>query len=232
MGLPGSYASSCVLPAYVACHRRSSPRLMLGLLVLSSHDGTCGGRRSVLFRRDVFPTHRIDYTCRDAHHLTFWRTSAAMTAKFPWTSMGVATDYRGNPRVSTANATAHGTFTTNAMAVAKARVAVLSEANSCVPIMATDGSRRQLPRKFRWKLPSQFPRPFAAIATVTRPSPRKSADVRGNCHSTSRGRPTAAISTAVCGHCHGNAPIVIHIIRHISNHLTPVMSLGSTSTDF
>ena len=173
MGLPGSYASSCVLPAYVACHRRSSPRLMLGLLVLSSHDGTCGGRRSLLFRRDVLPT------CRDAHYLTFWRRSAAMTAKFPWTSMGVATDNRGNPRVSTANATAHGTFTTNDMAVAKARVAVLSEANSCVPTMATDGSRRQLPRKFRWKLPGLFPKAIcgrchgnAAITKEVRGRPR------------------------------------------------------------
>ena len=27
---------------------------MLGLSVLSSHDGTCGGRRSLLFRSDIF----------------------------------------------------------------------------------------------------------------------------------------------------------------------------------
>ena len=53
MGLPGSYTSSCVLPVYVAGQRRSNPGLMLGLLVLSSHDGTCGGRRSLLFRSDL-----------------------------------------------------------------------------------------------------------------------------------------------------------------------------------
>ena len=53
LGLPGSYASSCVLPINVAGQRRSSPGLMLGLLVLSSHDGTCGGRRSLLFRSDL-----------------------------------------------------------------------------------------------------------------------------------------------------------------------------------
>ena len=47
MGLPGLYASSCVLPVCVAGQRRSSPGLMLGLLVLSSHDGTCGGRCSI-----------------------------------------------------------------------------------------------------------------------------------------------------------------------------------------
>ena len=48
LGLPGSYASSFVLPVYVAGQPRSSPGLMLGLLVLSGHDGTCGGRRSLL----------------------------------------------------------------------------------------------------------------------------------------------------------------------------------------
>ena len=32
---------------------RSSPDLMLGLLGLSSHDATCGGRRSLLFRGDL-----------------------------------------------------------------------------------------------------------------------------------------------------------------------------------
>ena len=40
MGLPGLYARSCVLPVYVAGQRRSSPGMKLGLLVLSSHDGT------------------------------------------------------------------------------------------------------------------------------------------------------------------------------------------------
>ena len=58
LGPPGLYASdtSCVLPGCVAGQRRSSPGLMLGLLfiVLSSHDETCGGRRSpLLFRSDL-----------------------------------------------------------------------------------------------------------------------------------------------------------------------------------
>ena len=53
LGLPGSYASSCVPPVYVAGQRKSSPGLMLGLLVMSSHGGTCGGRRSLLFRSDL-----------------------------------------------------------------------------------------------------------------------------------------------------------------------------------
>ena len=44
-GLPGSYVSFCVLLVYVTGQRRSSPGLMLGLSVLSSHhDGTCGER--------------------------------------------------------------------------------------------------------------------------------------------------------------------------------------------
>ena len=54
LGLPGSYASSYALPVYVAGQRRSSPGLMLGLFVLSSHDGIRGGRRSLLFRSDLF----------------------------------------------------------------------------------------------------------------------------------------------------------------------------------
>ena len=53
LGLPGSYASSCVLPVYVAGQRKSSPGLMLGLLVLASHDGSCGWRRPLLFRSDI-----------------------------------------------------------------------------------------------------------------------------------------------------------------------------------
>ena len=72
-----------------------------------------------------------------AHYLTFWWKSAAMTAAFPWTSLGVATGYRGNPRVSKARATAHGAFTANATVVAEARAAGLSMTNSVVPTMAT-----------------------------------------------------------------------------------------------
>ena len=53
LGLPCSHASTCVLPVYVAGQRRSSPGLLLGLLVLSSHDETYGGRRSLLFRSDL-----------------------------------------------------------------------------------------------------------------------------------------------------------------------------------
>ena len=76
-----------------------------------------------------------------------------MTAELPWTSVGVATGYRGNPRVSTESATAHGTSTANAMVMATARAAVLSAANFVVSTMATHGSPRQLPRQFPLKLP-------------------------------------------------------------------------------
>ena len=37
-----------------------------------------------------------------AHYLPFMRRLAAMTAELPWTSVDVATGYRGCPRVSTA----------------------------------------------------------------------------------------------------------------------------------
>ena len=39
---------------------------MLGLLVLSSHNGTCGGRRSLLFRGDVSPA-ALDVMRRHTH---------------------------------------------------------------------------------------------------------------------------------------------------------------------
>ena len=38
--------------------------------------------------------------------MTFWWRAAAVTVTLPWSSVGLATGYRGNPRVSTARATA------------------------------------------------------------------------------------------------------------------------------
>ena len=64
-GLPVSHESFCVLPVYVARQRRFSPGLMLGLLTLSSHDGTCGGRRSLLFRSDL--SSALDVMQRHTH---------------------------------------------------------------------------------------------------------------------------------------------------------------------
>ena len=66
-----------------------------------------------------------------------------MTVALPWSSVGRSTGYRGNPRVSTARATAfHCTWrsTASATIVAMARTTVLSVATSAVPIMATHGS--------------------------------------------------------------------------------------------
>ena len=69
LGLPGSSAYSCVYSLYIHMWQasvRSSPGLMLGLLVLSSHDGACSGRRSPLFQSDLFfgldVLHRRTYT--------------------------------------------------------------------------------------------------------------------------------------------------------------------------
>ena len=60
-----------------------------------------------------------------------------MTAALPWIFVGAVTGYRGNPRVSTASATAHGASTVNATVVATARAAILSVANSVVITIAT-----------------------------------------------------------------------------------------------
>ena len=65
LGSTGLYASSCVLPVYVAGQRRSSPSLMLGPLVLSSRDGPCGGRRSLLLRSDL--SSALDVMQRHTH---------------------------------------------------------------------------------------------------------------------------------------------------------------------
>ena len=143
----------------------------------------------------------------DAHYLTFWRRSAAMTAAFPWTSVGVTTGYRGNPRVFAAIATAHGTSTANAMVWATARAAVLSAANSVVLTRATHGSSQQLPRQR--KLPFQFPRPSAAIATVTRQSPRN----RGRTRQLPRQFPRTSNRSNFHGHPWPYAAIATVILR-------------------
>ena len=74
--------------------------------------------------------------------------------------------------------------------------AFFSVANFVVPTMAIHGNP--------WKMPWQFPWPSAAIAMAARQSPRKSVEVRGNCHG---GRSIEAISTAIRIHCHGDPPI-------------------------
>ena len=65
-----------------------------------------------------------------------------MTVALPWSSVGLSTGYRGNPRVSTAEATAqgpllsivHGASTACATVVAMTHAAVLSVATSVVPV--------------------------------------------------------------------------------------------------
>ena len=126
----------------------------------------------------------------DAQHLTFWRRSAAMTAELPWTSVGVATSYRGNSWVSTASATAHDTSTATATVVVTARAAVQSVANSFASIMATHGSS-PLPRQFpRTSNRSNFhghPWPSGAIAMAILRYAEITTVVRGYCHGTCRG---------------------------------------------
>ena len=99
--------------------------------------------------------------------------SAAMTATLPWTSVGVATGYRGNPRVSTARATAHGAFTANAtVGHGTCRGSVSGKLR---------GTKHGNPRKSAAIAtaisadvkPQQFPRP-SAVVLDTRQLPRKS----------------------------------------------------------
>ena len=64
MGLLGLYASSCVL---CICGRPAEvqPRPDARLFLLSSHDGTCGGRRSLLLRSDI--SSALDVMQRHTH---------------------------------------------------------------------------------------------------------------------------------------------------------------------
>ena len=157
--------------------------------------------------RDRETLHRC--RCTDAQYLTFWWWSAAITATLPWTSVGVTTGYRGNPRVFTAKVTAH------ALARQIPRLWPRHVPRFCpwqtprVSTMATHGSTRQLPRQFpRTSNHSHsFPRPSAAIATATLRYTVITTEGRGNCHDNFRGRQTTAISTAIRGNCHGNPPI-------------------------
>ena len=117
----------------------------------------------------------------DAHCLTFWWRSAAMTTALPWTSVGVATGYRGNRRVSTARATAHGAST--------------ADCHGC-----GHGTCRGSVRGKLRGTNHVNPRKSAAIATAisadVKPQqfPRPSAAIRGHCH----GNPL------IRGNCHGN----------------------------
>ena len=150
-----------------------------------------------------------------------------MTAELPWTSVGVATDYSGNARVLTASATGHGTSTANVTVVAMAR--------------GRGSVRGKLRRTNHGK-----PRKSTAIATATAVSAETavtiSTAIRGHCHGNAaitefRGSPwqlprqfsrtfnpssfhghprpstetAVAISTAIRGHCHGNAAITTEV---------------------
>ena len=104
-----------------------------------------------------------------------------MIAALPWFSVGAATSYRENPRVSTARATSHGAFTANTTVVATAHAAVLSVANSVVPTMALYGSPPQLPRQFprtsSHRNCQRHPRRLSRQSSHTLQLPRKSAAI-------------------------------------------------------
>ena len=75
--------------------------------------------------------------------LTFWSRSAAVTVGLPWSSVGLSTSYRGNPRVPRQGprlSIVHGASTESATVVAMRRAAVLSVATSVGPAMAIHGS--------------------------------------------------------------------------------------------
>ena len=66
-----------------------------------------------------------------------------MTVGLPWSSVGLSTSYRGNPRVPRQGprlSIVHGASTESATVVAMRRAAVLSVATSVVPTTATHGS--------------------------------------------------------------------------------------------
>ena len=105
----------------------------------------------------------------DAHCLTFWWRSAAMTTALPWTSVGVATGYRGNRRVSTARATAHGAST--------------ADCHGCGHGTCRGSVRGKL-RGTNHGNPRKSAAISTAISADVKPQqfPRPSAATRGHCH--------------------------------------------------
>ena len=109
-----------------------------------------------------------------------------MNPELPWTSVGVATGYRGNPyrgnpRISTASATAYETSTANATAVvATARAAVLPVANSVYQPWQPSEVRGKFHDTFRGNCRGIFhnhPRPLPWQRGNHHGNPRKSAAI-------------------------------------------------------
>ena len=138
-----------------------------------------------------------------------------MTAALPWTSAGVDTSYRGNPRVSTARATTHGASTANATVVATARAAVLSVARN--PWYQHGNARKSaaIARQFP-RTSNGHPRPLPRPSSDTRQLPRKSAAIAAAISADVKPqqfpRPSAVILRykANAAEIHGNCHSILH----------------------
>ena len=129
-----------------------------------------------------------------------------MTAALAWTSVGIATGYRGNTRVSTARAMAHGASTAchgcglgtcRGSVRGKLRVTNHGNPRKSAAIATAISADAE---------PQQFSRPSAAIATAILRYAAITTEDCGNCHGIFRGSQTIAISTAIRGNppIHGN----------------------------
>ena len=123
-----------------------------------------------------------------------------MTAALAWTSVGIATGYRGNTRVSTARAMAHGASTAchgcglgtcRGSVRGKLRVTNHGNPRKSAAIATAISADAE---------PQQFSRPSAAIATAILRYAAMATEVRGSCHGNSTdvkpqqfSRPSAAI---------------------------------------
>ena len=120
-----------------------------------------------------------------------------MTVALPWSSVGLATGYRGNPRVSTARATAfhvHGASTASAT--------VGYGHGTCRGSVHDNlrGTCHGKPRKYHGNCHGIF---HGHLHVICRGNPRqstaKATAFPGNCH----GNPPTASAMTIRGNCHG-----------------------------
>ena len=147
----------------------------------------------------------------DAHYLTFWWRSAAVTVALPWSSVGLSTGYRGNPRVSTARATAfHCTWRFHGKCHGCGHGTCRGSVRGNLR-----GTNHGNPRKYHGNCHGIFhghlhvncrgnPRQLTANATA----------FDGNCH----GNPPTASAMAKRGNCHGIPRLLPRQFPRTSNH--------------
>ena len=147
----------------------------------------------------------------DAHYLTFWWRAAAVTAALPWSYVGPAKGYRGNPRVSTARVKAfHCTWRFHGKCHGCGHGTCRGSVRGNLR-----GTRHGNPRKYHDDCHGIS---HGHLHINCRGNPRQSTAnataFHGNCH----GNPSTASAIAIRGNCHGTPRLLPRHIPRTSNH--------------